>query len=43
MHPIDTINFTYTELGVDTGVRIDYYFEKTGTQWLLIKIEDSSN
>ena len=42
-HPIDTTNFTYTELGVDTGVRIDYYFEKTGTQWLLIKIEDSSN
>ena len=35
-HPIDTTNFTYTELGVDTGVRIDYYFEKTGTQWLLI-------
>ena len=27
-HPIDTTNFTYTELGVDTGVRIDYYFEK---------------
>ena len=42
-HPIDTTNFTYTELGVDTGVRIDYYFGKTGTQWLLIKIEDSSN
>lgn len=42
-HPIDTTNFTYTELGVDTGVRIDYYFEKIGTQWLLIKIEDSSN
>lgn len=42
-HPIDTTNFTYTELGVDTGVRIDYYFEKTGTQWLLTKIEDSSN
>ena len=20
MHPIDTINFTYTELGVDTGL-----------------------
>ena len=26
-HPIDTTDFTYKELGVDTGVRIDYYFE----------------
>ncbi len=26
-HPIDTTDLTYKELGVDTGVRIDYYFE----------------
>ena len=42
-HQFDTINFTCTELGIDTGVRIDYYFEKKGTQWFLTKIVDSSN
>lgn len=25
---LDTTDFTYKELGVDTGVRIDYYFEQ---------------
>ena len=42
-HQFDTINFTCTELGIDTGVRIDYYFEKSGTQWFLTKIVDASN
>ena len=42
-HQFDTINFTCTEFGVDTGVRIDYYFEKSGSQWFLTKIVDSSN
>ncbi len=42
-HQFDTINFTCTEFGVDTGVRIDYYFEKSGAQWFLTKIVDSSN
>lgn len=42
-HQFDTINFTCTELGIDTGVRIDYYFEKKGAQWFLTKIVDVSN
>lgn len=43
MHQIDTANTTVTKVGYDTGIKIEYRFNKLGLQWQLVKIEDHSN
>lgn len=43
VHEIDTTNNTITIHGIDTGILIEYYFSKSGNQWMLTKIEDHSN
>ncbi len=43
IHQIDSTNYTVTKVGYDTGINIDYRFNKSGKQWQLTKIEDHSN
>lgn len=43
IHEVDTTNYIVTEWGEDTGIFIDYNFEKSGKMWILTRIEDHSN
>lgn len=36
-------SYIVTKLGEDTGINIDYNFDKSGKTWVLNKIEDHSN
>ena len=43
IHKVYATSYIVTKLGEDTGINIDYNFEKSGKTWVLNKIEDHSN
>ena len=43
IHKVNATNYIVTEWGEDTGILIDYDFEKSGKMWILTRIEDHSN
>ena len=43
IHKVNATNYIVTEWGEDTGIFIDYNFEKSGKMWILTRIEDHSN
>ena len=43
IHKVNSTNYIVTEWGEDTGIFIDYNFEKSGKMWILTRIEDHSN
>lgn len=43
IHKVNATNYIVTEWGEDTGINIDYNFDKSGKTWVLNKIEDHSN
>ena len=43
IHKVNATNYIVTEWGEDTGIFIDYNFEKSGQMWILTRIEDHSN
>lgn len=43
IHKVNATNYIVTEWGEDTGILIDYNFEKSGKMWILTRIEDHSN
>ena len=42
-HKIYPMSYIVTKLGEDTGINIDYIFDKSGKMWVLTRIEDHSN
>lgn len=43
IHKVYATSYIVTKLGEDTGINIDYNFDKSGKTWVLNKIEDHSN
>ena len=43
IHKVNATSYIVTEWGEDTGILIDYDFEKSGKMWILTRIEDHSN
>ena len=43
IHKVNATSYIVTEWGEDTGILIDYNFEKSGKMWILTRIEDHSN
>lgn len=43
IHKVYATSYIVTKWGEDTGILIDYDFEKSGKMWMLTKIEDHSN